>query len=110
MKIDLILRYKQGSSGKIVGFFREFPFLASQSNLLDDLIFQLKIDLDTFFVTFPLEKEKILKRCYEMNTHDKISPNNPPEIVCILNIDRPEIGSNDTWCEKKIQILLKYDN
>ncbi len=109
MKIDLNLRYKQSNSGQIVGFFREFPFLASQSNLLEDLIFQLKIDLETFFITFPSEKEKILDKCCKIIDHDKILTNTPQEIVYVLNIDRPEIGSNDIWNEKKIQISIKCD-
>ncbi len=109
MKLDLNLRYKQGNTGQIVGFFREFPFLASQSNLLDDLILQLKIDLDTFFITFPSEQEKMLYQCYKIPSDDKLFPNTNKEITCKLNIDRPEIGSNDIWIEKKIQISIKCD-
>jgi hypothetical protein len=59
--LELAVRHKKGSTGLMVGFFREFPLIAGQDKTFDDLVTQLQYDLGIYFMAFPEKNEILVK-------------------------------------------------
>lgn len=104
--LELTVRYKESSAGLIVGFFREFPFITGQAKTNDDLVNQLQYDLMIYFNTFPEGQKKLEQYGRVVENSENISNKNiKGEIAPALKIEKPEIGSDETWQETKTMLL-----
>lgn len=105
--LEVTVRYKEGSTGLLVGFFREFPFITGQAKTFNELVIQLQHDLGVYFNTFPKGNEILKKygRVVEDVENKIISEKNTfGQKAPLLEITRPEIGFEDKWLEEKMLV------
>ncbi len=100
--LEVTVRYKEGSTGLIVGFFREFPFITGQAKTFDELVKQLYYDLGLYFNTFP-ESNKILENHGRVVINGVITDKNiRGEKAPLLEIKKPKIDFEVNWKEQKL--------
>lgn len=56
------MRYRKGSSGKLVGHCLDLPFITVQGNTPDELVQKIYHDIDVYFTTFPEKGMEFLKK------------------------------------------------
>jgi hypothetical protein len=55
------IKYKEDTSGMLVGQCREFPFIIVKGKTLEDLVEYVRRHINVYFKTFPEEAMKIIQ-------------------------------------------------
>ena len=100
LAITVNVRSKEGSTGLMVGFIREFPFVSGQAKNFEELVNKLSYDLGMYFNTFEEGKEKLKRYGIVVGTGMNFYNDKPPE----LEIPRPELGVGEGWMEQLITV------
>lgn len=100
LMITVNVRSKEGSTGQMVGFFREFPFISGQAKNFEELVHKLSYDLGLYFKTFGEGQEKLKRYGIVVGTGLNFYGEKPAR----LEIPRPELGVGEGWIEKLVTV------
>jgi hypothetical protein len=99
--LELTIRYKNGATGLVVGFIREFPFITGQGKTFEELSNELIYDLGLYFDSFPEGKQKIAKYGKVVGQETNVLNEIPPT----LEIERQELGEG--WLEQPVPMTVR---